>query len=302
MTDTQPDRLHRARVALEGLSVADALGGFFEFSDKAAATAAKDRRVPDARPWRYTDDTNMALSIYEILRRFEGVDQDALAVSYGLHYDHGRGYGMSMHTLLPPLGQGDDWRALNKQFFPDGSFGNGGPMKIAPLGAYYADDMAALVTAVEQVTVVTHAHPESVAGSTAVAAAAAIACNTRTVAPPAPDVFIQQVMDHTPASEVRQGLEKAKALPASTSIKKVVDELGNGSRISSMDSAPFAVWCAANHLTDYASALWTVIAAGGDVDTLGAMVGGVVACRVGMEGIPGAWREAREPLPEWALG
>ncbi len=302
MTDTHTERLNRARASLEGLSVADALGGFFEFSDKAAATAAANRRIPNATPWNWTDDTNMALSIYEILRRFEAIDQDALAVSYGLHYAHWRGYGMSMHTLLPPLGQGEDWRELNKRFFPDGSWGNGGPMKIAPVGAYYADDMAALVKAVDEVTVITHAHPESVAGSTAVAAAAAIAWNTRETAPPAPEAFIQQVIDHTPQSDVRQGLEKAKGLPASRPLKKIVEALGNGARISSMDSAPFAVWCAANHLTDYEDAVWTVIAAGGDVDTIGAMVGGIVACRVGMEGIPQAWRDAREPLPEWALG
>jgi ADP-ribosylglycohydrolase len=40
----------------------------------------------------------------------------------------------------------------------------------------------------------------------------------------------------------------------------------------------------------------------GDGDTTYAMVGGIVAMRVGMDAIPKAWREAPEPLPGWAFG
>ncbi len=38
---------------------------------------------------------------------------------------------------------------------------------------------------------------------------------------------------------------------------------------------------------------------GRDVDTTCAIVGGIVAARVGMAGIPAAWRAASEALPEW---
>jgi hypothetical protein len=34
-----------------------------------------------------------------------------------------------------------------------------------------------------------------------------------------------------------------------------------------------------------------------DRDTIGAIVGGVVACAVGLDGIPLLWREATEALP-----
>jgi len=39
------------------------------------------------------------------------------------------------------------------------------------------------------------------------------------------------------------------------------------------------------------------VAAGGDADTIAAIVGGIVAARVGRSGIPSAWRDAVEPLP-----
>lgn len=38
------------------------------------------------------------------------------------------------------------------------------------------------------------------------------------------------------------------------------------------------------------------IAAGGDTDTLAAMVGGIVAARVGADRIPERWRAALEPI------
>ncbi|MEM6284863.1 MAG: ADP-ribosylglycohydrolase family protein, partial [Chloroflexota bacterium] len=295
------ERLQRARISLEGLSVGDALGGFFEFQTTGALLAVA-RIAPRARPWHYTDDTCMALSIYENLRLHERIDPDALGKSFGDHYERGRGYGASMHMVLPRLAKGADWRTYNKTLFPGGSFGNGGPMKIAPLGAYYADDVPMLIEETERATIVSHAHPESVAGSIAVAVAAAHAWNTRNSASPEPEAFMAHVLAHTPASEVHDGIATAQKLTLETPFDKVVTILGNGRRISSMDSVPFAIWCAAHHLRNYEDAIWTTITAGGDVDTLCAMVGGIVACAVGVEAIPQMWREAREPLPEWATG
>jgi hypothetical protein len=76
------------------------------------------------------------------------------------------------------------------------------------------------------------------------------------------------------------------------------DVLGNGSRITSPDTVPFALWCAARHLDDYAEALWTAASAGGDNDTNCAIVGGIVGSANGVAGIPRAWLAAREPL-DW---
>ena len=44
-------------------------------------------------------------------------------------------------------------------------------------------------------------------------------------------------------------------------------------------------------------AIWTATTQVGDRDTLGAIVGGIVACATGIDGIPLLWREATEPLP-----
>lgn len=77
--------------------------------------------------------------------------------------------------------------------------------------------------------------------------------------------------------------------------------LGNGSRTSAVDTVPYALWCAARRLTDYPAAVWEAIGAGGDMDTVAAITGGVVAACTGTAGIPAAWTAAREALPEWAF-
>ena len=84
--------------------------------------------------------------------------------------------------------------------------------------------------------------------------------------------------------------------PASTSVKTVVDQLGNGSRVTAPDTVPFALWCAAHYLDNYVEALWTTVSGLGDIDTDCAIVGGIVALAAGQTSIPEDWREARETL------
>ena len=70
--------------------------------------------------------------------------------------------------------------------------------------------------------------------------------------------------------------------------------LGNGSAVTAPDTVPYCLWSAARHLDDYKEALVSTITGDGDCDTNAAIVGGIVALYVGMEGIPAEWRAARE--------
>jgi len=76
-------------------------------------------------------------------------------------------------------------------------------------------------------------------------------------------------------------------------------ELGNGAQVTAQDTVPFTIWVAARHLDDYRSAVLSCIEAGGDIDTTGAIVGGIVAAFTGRAGIPRDWLDSREPLPDW---
>ena len=48
---------------------------------------------------------------------------------------------------------------------------------------------------------------------------------------------------------------------------------------------------------DFETAVWDTIQGGGDVDTTSAMVGAIVAARLGAAAIPAVWIDRREPLP-----
>jgi ADP-ribosylglycohydrolase len=302
MVDDHQMRFVRALLSLEGLSVGDALGERFFFQGSRAPIMIARRQVPPP-PWDYTDDTRMALSIIAVLQEYATIDQDTLALHFAKLYvqQPRRGYGPAMHALLPAIHFGNSWReAASALFSGMGSFGNGAAMRIAPLGAYFADELDRVAIEAERAAVVTHSHPEAVAGAIAVARATAHAVRSREVLPvPEWRTFLDAVLLHVPASEVRDNLQMARELPDDLTMEEVCARIGNGSRISAQDTVPFVLWCAAHHLHDFEGAIWTTLGGFGDMDTNAAMVGGIVAPAVGVENIPSAWRKAREPLPDW---
>jgi ADP-ribosylglycohydrolase len=91
-------------------------------------------------------------------------------------------------------------------------------------------------------------------------------------------------------------MERALSLGSEMPVPSAVEVLGNGSRITAPDTVPFALWCAARHIDDFTEALGSAASAGGDNDTNGAIVGGIVVLANGSGAIPEGWLVAREPL------
>jgi ADP-ribosylglycohydrolase len=285
------ERMTRARLALDGLSVGDAFGGrFFTPPDES-------RAVPPA-PWPYSDDTEMALAIISVLDRHGRVEPDELARDFAHRYqaDPYRGYGLTVRRVLEGIAAGIPWdQAAGQVYGGLGSMGNGGAMRAAPIGAYYADDYGAVVEQARVSAATTHAHPEGQAGAIAVAVAAAWASRTGG-RPEAGRGMLEVVAERTPVGETRSGIVRALSLDFGLTVRSAVEVLGNGSRITAPDTVPFALWCAARHIDDYAEALWAAASAGGDNDTNGAIVGGIVVLAKGTGAIPQGWLMAREVL------
>jgi len=291
------ERMARALVSLEGLSVGDAFGERF-FGPREVVQPLVEQRVVPRAPWGYTDDTEMALSIVQVLEDHGRVDQSALARLFATRYrrDRNRGYGGTAHDILQKLGLGLPWRGVSAEVFDgQGSMGNGGAMRVAPLGAYFAGDLTRVVSEARASAEVTHMHPEGQAGAIAIAVAAAWACQWPEAHGSARQLF-DAVLDATPAGATRQGLEKARAWRLDASPASAARELGSGQKVISEDTVPFAVWCAARHLDSYEEALWSTVAGFGDRDTTCAIVGGIVALSAGGASIPATWRAARELL------
>lgn len=296
--DSATDRhFERALASLRGLSVGDALGS--QFFVPANYPLLKERALPPG-PWQWTDDTEMACSVLAVLAAHRRVDQDALADSFARHHDFDRGYGPAVNRLLRLVREGGDWRQLASALFQgQGSWGNGSAMRIAPLGAWYADDPEQATHQAEISSYTTHQHREAVVGAMAVAAAAALVAAPG--GPPTPEALLDGVVALVPRSAVGAGLRRARDMLDYRDAGTVAAVLGNGRRTSAHDTVPFALWSAARSLGDFEEAFWVTAQAGGDVDTTCAIVGGVVAS--GPAGAPPArWAAEVEALPDWLPG
>lgn len=287
-------RFERALASLRGLAVGDALGS--QFFVPANYPLLKRRELPPG-PWQWTDDTEMAGSVLAVLVRHGRIDQDALAQSFAEHHDFDRGYGPAVNRMLRLIREGGDWRELAAALFNgQGSWGNGAAMRIAPLGAWYADDPEQATHQAEISAYTTHQHREAVVGAMAVAAAAALAADP--AGPPPPTDLLDGVIALVPRSAVGAGLRRARDMLDYGDAGTVAAVLGSGRRTSAHDTVPFALWSAARALGDYEQVFWTTAQVGGDVDTTCAIAGGVVAS--GTAGAPPAsWSERTEALPDW---
>jgi ADP-ribosylglycohydrolase len=301
MTHLTADTRYRlARLSLDGLSVGDAFGQQFFAPEDEATARILARELPDA-PWPITDDTLMTASVCEVLARFGRIDQDALAESFWRRCQPERGYGASMRRLLARLADGADWRtAAAEQFSGMGSHGNGAAMRVSPVGAYFFDDLERVTDEAVRSAVVTHTHPDGVAGAVAVAVASAMACRIgHGVEVASHAQFLERVATLTPAGAVRQGIEVASRLPPNASVRLAVSALGSGIGLSATDTVPFALWAAARHLAEYETALWETVSGLGDRDTTCAIVGGIVVLSTKPDRFPPDWLSFRETLPDW---
>jgi ADP-ribosylglycohydrolase len=292
-------RTERMQLSLEALGIGDALGEMLNYRYFDAPKRLAEDDLP-AGPWFHTDDTEMAISIVAVLKSHGELNQDALARRFARRFerDPNRGYGTMTRIQMRELIAGAKWRETSaKAFGGKGSMGNGGAMRVAPLGAYFADDLDRCAAGARASAEVTHTHPEGVAGTIAVALAAALALQLKeTPANERSRQFFDEILRLTPESEVRRKILLASQMPVELSIEDAVKTLGNGSLVTAPDTVPFCVWIAAHHSGDFKGALAKTISAGGDCDTNAAIVSGIVALSSGRESIPAAWFEARERI------
>jgi len=285
-----------ARRSLLGLAIGDAFGETM-FGEPADATArAAMRAISTRRPWRWTDDTAMALSIVEVLGTHRAIDVDALADAFARRWarEPHRGYGAGAFQLLDRLSRGAPWRREAARLFGgQGSFGNGAAMRAAPIGAYFAGDLDRVRHEALRSAEPTHAHPDGAAGAVAVAIAAALAASGGRR-----DQILPEVIRCAPPGISQDRLGRAADTDLSADPLRVGLALGTGLDVAAHDTAPFCCWVAVRHLSSFEDAIWTATAQYGDRDTLGAIVGGVVVLATGEDAIPALWRAAVEHVPD----
>ena len=280
------------RKSLEGLALGDSLGC-------ALRRAPTDNPVFAEAPWLYTDDTEMAIAIVQLLASRGRIIQDELVQMFAARFaaNPERGYGAVTYASLSRISAGHDWRGVVTQpYGGKGSLGNGAAMRVGPLGAYFADDLPRLVSEATLSAAVTHAHPEGQAGAVAVALAAAFAA----MRPDADRTSLREIARNLAPGQVHDLVQRAADLEG-VSPSEAGGMLGTGLHISAHDTVPYALWCAFGSLRDFRAAQLTAIAGfespASDRDTICAIVGSIVALSCADSTIPPDWTAQREPLP-----
>ena len=240
---------------------------------------------------RWTDDTQMSVDVIKSLLACKRVDQDDLAQRFAHSYRWSRGYGPGAAKLLKRIRQGEHWQLAHRAIYANGSFGNGGAMRAAPVGLFYGtEDKEKLIQAVQAATRITHAHPVGLDGAVLIALTVALMFQGASV----PEIFKQvrlslETMDMLNRLAVAEQLllpthsPYSSHLPAPT--QQVASELGNG--IRAKDSCVTALYIGlALREAPFSRLLSYTREVGGDTDTIGAMAGAIWGAACGYRQLP----------------
>ena len=289
---TEKDRLKLAEKSLTGVSVGDAFGESFFGERNSVLKHIAERTIPKTS-WDFTDDTIMAIAVFEQLEKNKTINQDELAQAFARNHniDLYRGYGATARTILREIGEGKYWRDVSTAVFEGmGSMGNGASMRVSPIGAYYFDDLEKVKELAIKSAEITHSNIEGVTGAIAVALATALATKMKLKQKKLnPAEFISMIVEYLPDSDTKSKVNKGISIPHNYNIQTLESILGNGMKIMAVDTVPFAVWCAAHHLSDFKSAIWKAVSILGDRDTICAIVGGITIMSTEENNIPTNW-------------
>eukprot|EP00008_Paramoeba_atlantica_P009987 CAMPEP_0201482948 /NCGR_PEP_ID=MMETSP0151_2-20130828/7196_1 /ASSEMBLY_ACC=CAM_ASM_000257 /TAXON_ID=200890 /ORGANISM="Paramoeba atlantica, Strain 621/1 / CCAP 1560/9" /LENGTH=180 /DNA_ID=CAMNT_0047865871 /DNA_START=37 /DNA_END=576 /DNA_ORIENTATION=+ len=123
-------------------------------------------KLSDDRYCCYTDDTNTILALATSLVERNGLDPAHAAKQYAIFWKTNvpsRECPPSAKRVMQAVLDGADLSTVGFINFKDGSFANGGAMRIAPIGlAFRNATPSQMLVAVQQAIISSHTHPEAV--------------------------------------------------------------------------------------------------------------------------------------------
>ncbi len=283
--------------ALFGCAVGDAMGAPFEglwhtsipTEEELVAGYHEYHGYP---PGQFTDDTQLTLATIESIVETGDINYQDIATRISELWRHytiiGPG-GACSHAAEFFLATGD-WQSMGA---PVGQAGNGTAMRTAVLGLLYCDQPERLPREVAAISRLTHTDPRSVAGGVAIAEAARCIAVDHDVA--ALSLCSAVAVATEPFHS--QFAEYISELPTRCRSDKVLDFIAwSGQEVAEFDRpiiTPYviptvlaALFCMISEPSCWESAVTRAIRLGGDVDTVGAIVGSLAGIRHGFSGIP----------------
>jgi poly(ADP-ribose) glycohydrolase ARH3 len=248
----------------------------------------------------YTDDTQMMIGLAEALAQKGMVDCALIGDRFVHNFEKERGYGPATVKIIASLRKGAKWDAPARKVYDGaGSFGNGAPMRIAPLGCLYYDYLSGLREAAEDCSSITHIHPLGMEGGVVQATAVALAVGTDPTKGFDPMVFLDTLLTFTNKSEFVKALIKTKELlkrKDPPEVHEIVKVLGND--VKSYTSVPAAIYSFLSNWRSFEDTVVFAVNLGGDADTIGAMAGAISGALHGVDAIPKRWFELLDNGPK----
>lgn len=292
-------RREKMRGCLLGAACGDALGAAFEGAAD-VDPADLDEWLAADEPVRATDDTVMmrvlAEHLVHTLGRGRGLDEDTLMDAFvaAFRAEPWRGYGGGTIDLFQRVARGEPWReASAAQFSGTGSLGNGGAMRVAPVGLLPLplDRVADLA---RRSAAVTHAHPLGTCGAVLQACAVAMAVGTAPETPLDQDTFLAELSRQVDDDAYATQIEGLRTLPAHASAHDVAARVGND--ITALAAVPAAIATFLCHPDSPSDTVRFAISMGGDTDTIATMAGALAGAHCGEKALPAAWlRRLEDP-------
>lgn len=289
------DREQIAAGALLGTFAGDAVGAAWEGSPSVDGRGAADRveRSLDRGELTYTDDTQLAFALAEHLCDEPTVDPQGLAEVFLEHHEPWRGYGGGMIRLLDVWRSGTPVAEAATAVFPEGSFGNGAAMRVAPVGILWSHDPEQLDEVARRQASTTHVHRLGQAAAVLQARAVGMAAARGRFG----TEELEELAPVVSEPELQEPFEAVLDLAArwreggGPTLREVARRAGN--EVVGHRSVPAALWAAAVG-EDLTSAVELAIGIGGDADTIAAMAGAVAGAVGTRRAVPDAWFERFE--------
>jgi ADP-ribosyl-[dinitrogen reductase] hydrolase len=271
-----------------GAAVGDALGMPLEFRPATPPDAPVRDMLPGRLPaGSFTDDTEMALALAESLLAHQPLDIEDLAQRFvSWYHSSPPDIGYQTSFTLGLIAAGASWEEAarrSRRDAPD-SAGNGSVMRCWPVAIACHADHKALRAASEAQSLITHPHPECVAGCVFVNGMIFEFCQGASL----PQAFQATLGSDILRNELLEIVEAAPGLSQG--------QLKNSGWVR--HTLQSAVWALFNSHS-FEEALVLVANLGNDTDTAAAVTGAMAGALYGVEAIPARWSDALRG--EWPL-
>lgn len=265
-----------------GLMIGDALGSEFNEKKTDEIPSLDINYFKKRSPKNYTDDTEMAISVFEEMLENGEIKPFSLRDRFLKRYSYWRGYSGGMLEVIEKWREGVSITdAAASLYNGNGSFGDGAAVRSSPISLFFRkDEIDILHSEVKKCALLTHTHSYGISGALLQASAVLLALNDVS-----PEEWLNFIFKLPLESTFKIKIGTvSKCLSRKASAYESSKEIGNGSQ--AIEAVPLAIYSVLRYPYSFFDAITFAVSMGGDTDTIAAMAGAILGAFLGVEKIP----------------